>query len=201
MSKHLSQHHPTPLQGETVPDIFSTRYTPRRISWAVCAAEQDDALEAGAAAAAALDVGHAFNVDDVVDPLLLFRSPLDPTLHLGRIPGLTVLQTKGETPQDSLYLERSLPRRVSFGDPRNFDTDEVATLYRLQLVHGLAMKMSTGVRSSVTPWRILCFGLEVLGAQSGRMGLWKNFSTGDFPSSELGGLSVTLEGLLESNFP
>ncbi len=46
----LSQHHP--LQGDPVPDIFSTRGSPRRISWAVCAAEQDDVLETGAAAAA-----------------------------------------------------------------------------------------------------------------------------------------------------
>ncbi len=45
-------HNISPLQGEPVLDIFSTRGSPRRISWAVCAAEQDDALEAGAAAAA-----------------------------------------------------------------------------------------------------------------------------------------------------
>ncbi len=50
-----------PLQDEPVSDIFSTDGSPRRISLAVSTAEQDDALEAGAAALeAGIRVEHGF---------------------------------------------------------------------------------------------------------------------------------------------
>ncbi len=89
-------HNITPLQGEPVPDILApmevlaespgrSALPNRTMLWRLVLL----------LILLLLWWGLALNMDVVIDPLLLLWPPLCPTLQLGRVPDLTVLQLKG----------------------------------------------------------------------------------------------------------